>query len=79
MDEAAIALLRSRGWTDGSNPLSSSGESRGTRASHRLPADSFIGGFPTPAPLTRVDRSRLAGIRNPNRTLPLDLGPANDR
>src|SRR5262249_26352623 len=34
---------------------------------HRLPAGSFIGGFRTPAPLARVDRSRWAGIRNPNR------------
>jgi len=34
---------------------------------HRLPAGSFIGGFRTPAPLAQVDRSRWAGIRNPNR------------
>ena len=38
---------------------------------HRLPAGSFIGGFRTPAPLARVDRSRWAGIRNPNRNRPL--------
>ena len=36
-------------------------------SAHRLPAGAFIGGFPTPAPLPRVDRSRRAGIRNPSR------------
>jgi hypothetical protein len=36
-------------------------------SAHRLPAGSFIGGFPTPAPLPRVDRSHRAGIRNPSR------------
>src|SRR5207245_4802603 len=36
-------------------------------SAHRLPAGSFIGGFLTPAPLPRVDRSRRAGIRNPSR------------
>src|SRR5262249_4716286 len=45
---------------------------------HRFPAGSFFGGFRTPA-LYRVDRSRRAAIRNPSRTLPLDLGPANGR
>ena len=34
---------------------------------HRCPAGSFFGGFRTPAPLTWVDRSRPAGIRNPLR------------
>jgi hypothetical protein len=34
---------------------------------HRLPAGSFFGGFRTPAPSLRVDRSRQAGIRNPSR------------
>src|SRR5262249_40589816 len=36
-------------------------------AAHRLPAGSFIGGFPTPAPYSGVNHSRPAGIRNPNR------------
>src|SRR5262249_26016521 len=40
---------------------------------HRLPAGSFIGGFRTPAPLARVDRSRWAGIRNPNRKRSLEF------
>ena len=47
---------------------------------HCLPAGSFIGGFRTPAPLARVDRSRWAGIRNPNRrTLARHHGPVPDQ
>jgi hypothetical protein len=34
-------------------------------SAHRSPAGSFFGGFRTPVPLYRVERSRRAGIRNP--------------